>query len=74
MKLLGKVFLVIFICLLGMLGLGAGFCGAMGVFGGFGGFNSATLFLGLVGLAVAVGCFFAVRAIMRVLTRVEDDE
>jgi len=74
MKIAGKVILVIVICLLGLLGLGAGFCGAMGVFGGFGGFNSSTLFLGLVGLAVAVGCFFAARAMMRVLTRADDDD
>jgi hypothetical protein len=74
MKILGKIFLVLVICMLGMLGLGAGFCGVMGTFGAFGGMNSASIFLGLIGIGVAVACFFAVRAIMRVLTRVEDGE
>lgn len=74
MKILGKVILVIVIVLLGMLGLGAGFCGVMGTFGGFGGFDSGTLFLGLIGIAVSFGCFFAVFKMIQVLTRQDDDE
>ena len=75
MRILSKIMLVLVIGIVAIISLGCGFCGAMGLItlplGG--NFGLLQLVLSAVGLAVAVGGFFAIRAMIEALDRPDRD-
>jgi len=78
MKILTKIILVLVICVVAIITLGCGFCGAMGlistVTGGAGqGYTPVIVVLSLVGIAAAVGGVFAIRALVKAISRADND-
>jgi len=75
MKILTKIVLVLVIGIVAIISLGCGFCGAMGLItlplGG--NFGLVQFVLSAVGVAVAVGGFFAIRAMVEALDRADRD-